>query len=113
MTSMPASRSARAMIFAPRSWPSRPGLATTTRILRFEDASIGVRSYPAALRRSAVDQLRERGHQPVDADQAHVAAGLVAAGDRVEAILGRPRHGPAGDQLGRVLRGDGEQPPLV
>src|SRR5262245_22783082 len=32
MTSMPASRSARAMIFAPRSWPSRPGLATTTRI---------------------------------------------------------------------------------
>src|SRR6187551_1590662 len=34
MTSMPASRRARAMIFAPRSWPSRPGLATTTRILR-------------------------------------------------------------------------------
>src|SRR3954469_9118476 len=34
MTSMPASRSARAMIFAPRSWPSRPGFATTTRIFR-------------------------------------------------------------------------------
>src|SRR3954447_26135960 len=32
MTSMPASRSARAMILAPRSWPSRPGLATTTRM---------------------------------------------------------------------------------
>src|SRR5436309_15283527 len=32
MTSMPASRSARAMIFAPRSWPSSPGLATTTLI---------------------------------------------------------------------------------
>src|SRR5581483_3198357 len=31
---MPASRSARAMILAPRSCPSRPGLATTTRILR-------------------------------------------------------------------------------
>src|SRR3954453_16497111 len=29
---MPASRSARAMIFAPRSCPSRPGFATTTRI---------------------------------------------------------------------------------
>src|SRR4051794_36243041 len=29
---MPASRNARAMIFAPRSCPSRPGLATTTRI---------------------------------------------------------------------------------
>src|SRR4029078_198706 len=33
MTSMPASRSARAMIFAPRSCPSRPGFAITTRIL--------------------------------------------------------------------------------
>src|ERR671939_314795 len=31
---MPASRSVRAMIFAPRSCPSRPGLATTTRIRR-------------------------------------------------------------------------------
>src|SRR4030095_2210650 len=34
MTSKPASRSARATILAPRSWPSRPGWATTTRILR-------------------------------------------------------------------------------
>src|SRR6186997_731945 len=33
MTSMPASRSARAMIFAPRSCPSRPGFAITTLIL--------------------------------------------------------------------------------
>src|SRR6185312_15661403 len=32
MTSMPASRRARAIIFAPLSWPSRPGLATRTRI---------------------------------------------------------------------------------
>src|SRR5437879_2286110 len=32
MTSMPASRSARAITLAPRSWPSRPGLATKTRI---------------------------------------------------------------------------------
>src|SRR3954463_16580862 len=32
MTSMPASRSARATTFAPRSCPSRPGLAMTTRI---------------------------------------------------------------------------------
>src|ERR1700721_340530 len=31
---MPASRSARAMTLAPRSWPSRPGLATSTRIGR-------------------------------------------------------------------------------
>src|ERR1700754_2319213 len=33
---MPASRRARAMIFAPRSCPSRPGLATTTRMRRPE-----------------------------------------------------------------------------
>src|SRR5208282_5288355 len=32
MTSMPASRRARAITFAPRSWPSRPGFATSTRI---------------------------------------------------------------------------------
>src|SRR5262249_21243137 len=31
---MPASRSARAMTLAPRSCPSRPGLAITTRSLR-------------------------------------------------------------------------------
>src|SRR5581483_5848588 len=31
MTSKPASRSARAMTLAPRSWPSRPGLAIRTR----------------------------------------------------------------------------------
>src|SRR5580658_9849245 len=29
---MPASRKARAMTFAPRSWPSKPGLATSTRM---------------------------------------------------------------------------------
>src|SRR5215208_4651605 len=29
---MPASRRARAITFAPRSWPSSPGLATSTRI---------------------------------------------------------------------------------
>ena len=33
MTSMPASRSARAITFTPRSWPSSPGFAITTRIL--------------------------------------------------------------------------------
>src|SRR5918999_1274131 len=41
MTSMPASRSARAMIFAPRSWPSRPGLAMTTRIFRATVMAVG------------------------------------------------------------------------
>src|SRR3954447_11843437 len=40
MTSMPASRSARAMIFAPRSCPSRPGFATTTRMFPAMSASL-------------------------------------------------------------------------
>src|SRR4029079_1278754 len=35
------------MIFAPRSWPSTPGVATTTRILRSSDLSPG-----------SVDELR-------------------------------------------------------
>src|SRR6185436_15484625 len=34
MTSIPASRSARATTLAPRSWPSRPGFAMTTRMGR-------------------------------------------------------------------------------
>src|SRR3712207_2194395 len=37
---MPASRRARAMILAPRSCPSRPGLAITTRILRATAAQV-------------------------------------------------------------------------
>src|SRR3954463_14377430 len=37
MTSMPASRSARAMTLAPRSWPSRPGFAMTTLIFCMSD----------------------------------------------------------------------------
>src|SRR6266568_880707 len=36
MTSKPASRRARAMILAPRSWPSRPGLATRMRRGRWD-----------------------------------------------------------------------------
>src|SRR5215472_10741876 len=43
MTSIPASRSARAMTLAPRSWPSRPGLAIRTRIGRdMREGSVSV-----------------------------------------------------------------------
>src|SRR5215831_4868907 len=45
MTSMPASRNARAMIFAPRSCPSSPGFAMTTLI------------FPATARRLLVAEL--------------------------------------------------------
>src|SRR5918992_3751176 len=80
---MPASRKTRAMIFAPRSWPSRPGLATTTRITsedgcfgvgavdaleRLDDFAFGAvgagaveqRLHQVAARRGAVAQLGER-----------------------------------------------------
>src|SRR3712207_3066462 len=55
---MPASRSARAMILAPRSCPSRPGLATTTRILRPEppaSAAAGLSAVPSMRRGSLED----------------------------------------------------------
>ena len=47
MTSMPASRRLRAMIFAPRSWPSRPGFAMTMRIGR-SGSGAGPMSIPQA-----------------------------------------------------------------
>src|SRR6478672_11871804 len=66
MTSIPASRSDRAMILAPRSWPSRPGFATTTRMGPLIAGRVYTRS---RLRRREHDQDREVG------------------GDRVEAVL--------------------------
>src|ERR687891_2428113 len=73
MTSMPASRRARAMIFAPRSWPSRPGLATTTRITS-EDGCFGV---------GAVDAL-QRPH-----DFAFGAVGAGAVEQRLHQVAAR------------------------
>src|SRR3954464_10761510 len=93
MTSMPASRRARAMIFAPRSWPSRPGLATTTRIFRPGVLMRGRRMVPApSERRRALPDVERHRHARVDrADDAvgalRVRRGLVGAlglGARVE-----------------------------
>src|SRR5689334_12238655 len=64
MTSIPASRKARAMIFAPRSCPSRPGLAMTTLILRATARSL-VPAHPHERelpRRSLLDEPRLRAH---------------------------------------------------
>src|SRR6266436_3250188 len=59
MTSKPASRRARATIFAPRSCPSSPGLATSTRILREVTSPTG--SYlRSAWRRSPVFAMASR-----------------------------------------------------
>src|SRR5437867_3680267 len=71
MTSMPASRRARAITFAPRSWPSSPGLATSTRIggrmvrggsfrVRAEDGPQRVADF--AQRRVGADGVQQAGH---------------------------------------------------
>src|SRR6266536_4264760 len=48
MTSIPASRNARATTFAPRSWPSRPGFAMSTRIFFGMGSSVEQRLLPDA-----------------------------------------------------------------
>src|ERR1700710_930579 len=124
MTSMPASRSARAMIFAPRSCPSRPGLATTTRILRLLEASIRPRILALALDPDlhphvgrvdvAVDDVRARLGEPLaEGAAAHVARAEVdralARVDVVDALAaevpGDPRPALDGDRL-RAALGD-------
>src|SRR3954471_6219843 len=52
---MPASRRARAMILAPRSCPSRPGLATTTRILRLDSGCSAALSVVACRDRESAE----------------------------------------------------------
>src|SRR3954466_14614465 len=99
MTSIPASRSARAMIFAPRSGPPRPGLATTTRILRVEVASsieAGILCRVELLH----DQLHRLVLRAVDAAVDRVGA---RAGEL--ALVGTARLG-AGVELDRALADD-------
>src|SRR5476649_502670 len=79
MTSMPASRSARAMILAPRSWPSRPGLATTTRIFFSEEDICGRRDCSLVPPRRA-SRLPD--------DQRHLHALVDGADQRVRALPG-------------------------
>src|SRR3954463_11060650 len=107
MTSMPASRSARAMIFAPRSCPSKPGLATTTRILPLDAASTAGRDPTPRCRRgrfsveSALADLddglhRRRMHLADDLEGAAlaepVAVGLALLRNRVAGREARALH---------------------
>src|SRR5215203_6572462 len=64
MTSIPASRSARAITLAPRSWPSRPGLAMTTRILRIEVFSAPAPLHQGDLFILAPDVAQRVAHLP-------------------------------------------------
>src|ERR671931_2933405 len=81
MTSIPASRSARAMIFAPRSWPSSPGFATTTRILRVDAgaamaAILGVRDHHEAAPPDRGAVIATRPRPDARPDDPAVPAGL-------------------------------------
>src|SRR5258706_6458029 len=74
MTSMPASRSARAITLAPRSWPSRPGLATRTRIFR----SVLLSSMQPYLSTTAPDSPRRHGaSNEFNFFTKHTGAGIV------------------------------------
>src|SRR5450432_2848863 len=76
MTSMPASRRARAITLAPRSWPSRPGFATRTRIF----ASSATRSFNHRYRDcKKLRRLYVEASPQVPAS--HTAMGLPRPGD--------------------------------
>src|ERR1043166_3586009 len=73
---MPASRRARAMTLAPRSWPSRPGLATSTRM-----------GYPSGLDNRGLRVSAEHGAQRI-ADLAQGAIGLYRIQDERHGVRG-------------------------
>src|SRR6185436_20689018 len=99
MTSNPASRRARAMILAPRSWPSRPTLPTSNRsrgpsMVSSEDADFAVlaehglhRSADLPHRRATTDSLEDQRHQVLTALRAR-GDGVERAADRV-VVAGR------------------------
>src|SRR5262245_28264622 len=99
MTSNPASRSARAMILAPRSWPSRPTLPTSSRsrgpsMVSSEDADFAVlaehglhRTADLPDRRAPADRLEDQGHQVLTALRA-ARDGVERAGNRA-VVAGR------------------------
>src|SRR6185436_15769723 len=95
MTSKPASRRAAATTFAPRSWPSRPGLATITRnFLRlacFIGLPIDRRFAPfSELRLERVDDFPER-HAPFDPVEERGHEVGAVAGGRPDRLQG-PEH---------------------
>src|SRR5690242_19767891 len=99
MTSTPASRSARATTFAPRSCPSRPALATMTRIL----PSVSVTPLRVTTRPDLVHAGNAVGGVGRDDDRTTGAAGAVRGGRRRRGGRGRAGRGPC---LGNLPRDD-------
>src|SRR3954465_15096178 len=93
MTSIPASRRAAATTLAPRSWPSRPGLATRTRIGLIERTKLA----GAARERQLVSLL------PGDEEHLRRRPRQRLVGEAVERLL---HHEPrVGEQLGESRGG--------
>src|SRR5512136_114609 len=91
MTSIPASRRARAITLAPRSWPSRPGLAMSTRIfLGNVDTSVEEGLLPDAegLTHDAAHLAEGRtGPHRVDDEGHRVRVALAPLAQRVQGAL--------------------------
>src|SRR5947209_11749280 len=106
---MPASRSARAMIFAPRSWPSSPGFATTTRILR---AAPVLPPAPAvcSMARGSVERLpcRRSGRGP-----ARVIGGADSGHERPQGGKRVPKTGASTNAKALHFEEDGGVDPAV
>src|SRR6059036_2462910 len=114
MTSKPASRRARATILAPRSWPSSPGLATSTRILWDVTAGLGEErpegfpgpddGLPVAGRQRPVEALAVAGpaRDQVEMKVGHRLKGRRAVGlEQVEPVGLEPLADREGDAPGR------------
>src|SRR5581483_870096 len=87
MTSMPASRSARATTLAPRSWPSRPGLAMRTRARGITSVLIAGLSHHSGIHRRAQLVGGSRlgaGEHLVDLHQHPVGTGWVNEADQAD-----------------------------
>src|ERR1700693_393715 len=84
MTSMPASRSARAITFAPRSCPSSPGFAINTRI--------GLSAIPFSSRGEFINPQESGGRLRTAEDPVVAAAGgaaaVAVAGGEVDRAVG-------------------------
>src|SRR3954453_11962181 len=119
MTSMPASRSARAMILAPRSCPSRPGFAITTRIFWATVPQVYEREVDRSRLLAGVAEPRWRAVRlprrgtgapaprlrPRRARAAAPGRGLAGGGrDRDHALAPRPLGRPRALGLGRDVR---------
>src|SRR5918995_1254105 len=121
---MPASRRARAMIFAPRSWPSKPGLAITTRIFPGTAAQVyerethgrGLLPGMAEPRRRAIGLPRRRGWAPparLRPGSARAARGAAGIARHVREGLPRLRiRGARAVRDRRVRRPPATRPPL-